>query len=73
MRQAGLDIGYGDFERQRDFTRDQLGFLSNILRGVPIQPDRTISTFQQQPGIFQSALGSGLAGLGLYRATQGQV
>lgn len=73
MRQAGLDIGYGDFERQRDFTKDQLGFLSNILRGVPIQPDRTVSTFQQQPGIFQSALGSGLAGLGLYRATQGQV
>ena len=24
MRQAGLDIGYDDFTRQRDYTRDQL-------------------------------------------------
>ena len=27
MRQAGLDIGYDDFVRQRDFDRDQIGFL----------------------------------------------
>ena len=34
MRQAGLDIGYDDFVRQRDFDRDQIGFFSNVLQGV---------------------------------------
>ena len=67
LRQAGLDIGYEDFLRQQDFPQQQLGFFSNILRGVPVQPQRTVSQFQQQPGLFQQALGLGLGGLGLYR------
>ena len=71
MRQAGLDIGYDDFTRQRDYTRDQLNYLSSILQGVPIKPDQSVSTYTQQPGLFQTALSAGLGGLGLYRATQG--
>ena len=67
MQQASLDMGYQDFLRQQGFSRDQLGFLSGLLRGVPVQPQQQISTFQQQPGLFQSALGMGLQGLGLYR------
>ena len=47
--------------------QQRLGFFSNILRGVPVQPQRTVSQFQQQPGLFQQALGLGLGGLGLYR------
>lgn len=67
LRQAGLDMGYEDFIRQRDYTRDQLGFYGNLLQGVPVTPQQQISTFQQQPGLFQTALGSGLSALGLYR------
>tara|TARA_R110000851_G_scaffold50542_4_gene120660 strand:+ start:495 stop:2081 length:1587 start_codon:yes stop_codon:yes gene_type:complete len=67
LEQAGLDMGYQDFIRQRDFTRDQLGMFGGLLRGVPVQPQQTISTYQQQPGLFQTALGAGLSGLGLYR------
>tara|TARA_Y100001973_G_scaffold12608_1_gene17501 strand:+ start:2422 stop:2754 length:333 start_codon:yes stop_codon:yes gene_type:complete len=67
MQQASLDMGYQDFLRQQGFSRDQLGFLSSLLRGVPVQPQQQISTFQQQPGLFQSALGMGLQGLGLYK------
>ena len=33
IRQAGRDIGYEDFLRQRDFTQNQLGRFSNLLRG----------------------------------------
>jgi len=68
MNQASLDIGYEDFLRQQGFTKDQLGFYSNILRGVPVQPQQTVSTFQAQPSLFQSVLGAGLSGLGLYNA-----
>tara|TARA_R100001440_G_scaffold38621_1_gene58267 strand:+ start:450 stop:2123 length:1674 start_codon:yes stop_codon:yes gene_type:complete len=67
MQQASLDMGYQDFLRQQGFTQQQLGFLGGLLRGVPVQPQQQISTYQQQPGLFQTALGAGLSGLGLYR------
>ena len=70
LQQASLDMGYQDFLRQQDATRGQLGFLAQLLRGVPVQPEQTISTFQQQPGLFQSLIGTGLGGLGLYRGMQ---
>jgi hypothetical protein len=70
LRQAGLDMGYEDFGRQRAYPQQQLGFFSNLLQGLPIQPQQTISTFQQQPGLFQQALGLGLGGLGLYKGLQ---
>jgi hypothetical protein len=65
-QQAGLDIGYQDFLRQQGFNKEQLGFMSNILQGVPVQPNQT--TTQYQPyNPLQQALGAGIAGLGLYR------
>ena len=67
LQQAGLDIGYEDFMRQRDYAQSQLGLFGNLLRGVPVQPQQRVSTFQQQPGLFQTAVGAGLSGLGLYR------
>ena len=71
LRQAGLDMGYEDFGRQRAYPQQQLGFFSNLLQGLPIQPQQTISTFQQHPGLFQQALGLGLGGLGLYKGMRG--
>jgi hypothetical protein len=71
LRQAGLDMGYEDFIRQRDWTQRQLGMFGGLLRGVPVRPEQSISTYQQQPGLFQTALGAGLSGLGLYRGMGG--
>jgi hypothetical protein len=71
LRQAGLDLGYEDYLRQRDWTKSQLGGFGGILRGVPATPQQTISTYQQQPGLFQTALGAGLSGLGLYKGLGG--
>ena len=65
-QQAGLDLAYEDFVRQRDFPRESLTFLSSILRGVPVQPSTETVKFQQYNPI-QEALGTGIAGLGLYR------
>ena len=67
MQQASMDMGYQDFLRQQGFGQQQLGFLGGLLRGVPVQPQQQISTYQQQPGLFQTALGAGLSGLGLYK------
>jgi hypothetical protein len=67
LRQASMDMGYDDFQRQRDFSKQQLSDFSGMLRGVPVQPNQTTSTYSQQPGLFQTGVGAGLAGLGLYR------
>ena len=71
LEQASLDMGYEDFLRQEGYSKDQLGFFSNLLRGVPATPQQTVSTFQQQPGLFQQALGAGLSGLGLFKGFGG--
>ena len=71
LQQAGYDTGYQDFLRQQGAGQQNLGFLSNILRGVPVTPQQQVSTYQQQPGLFQSLAGLGLGGLGLYRGMGG--
>ena len=71
LRQAGLDIGYEDFLRQQAYPQQRLGFFSNLIQGLPLQPTQTVSTFQQQPGLFQQAVGLGLGGLGLMRGMGG--
>lgn len=67
--QAGLDIGYQDFLRQQGYPREQLGFYSDILRGLPVANAST----QTQQGYqsynpTQQALGAGLSALSLYKA-----
>jgi hypothetical protein len=69
--QAGLDIGYQDFLRQQGYPAEQLGFYSDVLRGLPVAAAST----QNQQGYqsynpTQQALGAGLSALSLYRAFQ---
>ena len=53
---------------QRDFTKNQLGFLSNLLYGsAPLTTDSRVSTFESQPGLFSNLVGTGLMGAGLMR------
>ena len=69
-QQAGLDIAYEDFVRQRDYPREQLQFLSSILRGVPVQPS-TETTKLSTYNPIQQLLGTGISALGLYKGIQG--
>jgi len=66
-RQAELDLAYQDFLEQRGYGRDQINFLSNIMRGVPITPSTT-TTARVDP--IAQALGAGISGLALYRGLQ---
>jgi hypothetical protein len=68
--QAGLDLMYQDFVRQRDYPREQLQFMSSILRGVPVQPS-TETTSMQSYNPIQQLLGTGISALGLYKGLGG--
>jgi len=68
--QAGLDTAYEDFVRQRDYPREQIQFMSSVLRGVPVAPSTESQKFQSYNPI-QQALGTGIAGLSLYKGLMG--
>jgi hypothetical protein len=66
LEQQRLDTAYADFLRQRDYPMEQLGYYSNLLRGVPVQLGSTTTTYAPPPSFASQAAGLGLAGLGLY-------
>ena len=68
LDQRSLDLGYQDFLRQQAFPREQIGFFSNILQGLPVTPGSTMASFGVQPTTGQQLLGAGISGVGLYNA-----
>jgi hypothetical protein len=71
MEQQVLDQRYADFLRQRDYPMEQLGYFSNLLRGLPMQMGSTQTTYAAPPSIASQIGGLGLAGLGLYNMAGG--
>jgi hypothetical protein len=71
MDQRSLDMGYGDFQRQQAFGREQLALLSNMLQGVPITPGSSTATYGNGPSDYSQMLGAGIGGVGLYNAMGG--
>ena len=65
LEQQRLDQRYADFLRQRDYPMEQLGYYSNILRGIPVGLGSTATTYAQPPSLASQAGGLGLAGLSL--------
>ena len=60
-----LDTQYADFLRQRDYPMEQLGYYSNMLRGLPVQLGSTQTTYAQPPSMVSQLGGAGLSALGL--------
>jgi hypothetical protein len=56
-----------DYATQQQYPLMQLGFMSNMLRGLPMQASNT-QIYQAQPSGAQQALGLGLGALGAYKA-----
>ena len=65
MDQSILDLGYQQFVQERDFPKQQLGFYSDILRGVPTgSMTTTVGAAPQQPSLFGQIAGAGIGALG---------
>lgn len=70
--QRNLDLAYGDFREQRDYPRQNVDWMSSIIRGIPY--DRTSTTTQTGPAnVYQPSPLSQLISLyGLYKDVTGK-
>jgi len=66
LQQQLLDQSYADFLAQSDYPMEQLGYFSNLMRGIPVGLGSTATTYAQPPSIASQLTGAGIAGLGMY-------
>lgn len=63
--QRPLDVAYQDFLNQQNYPYKQLGFMSDMIRGLPLGQQSTSQIYQAPPSGLQTigALGTGAYGL----------
>ena len=71
LNQKQLDMNYADSLRQRDYGKEQLGFYSGILRGLPSQMGSSRIAYGPQPNTMGQIAGLGIAGLGALGGNRG--
>lgn len=66
QEQAGLSQQYQDFLNQQNYPYKQLGFMSDILRGMPLTGGQTNTLYQAPPSTLSQTAGmiGGLGSLG---------
>jgi hypothetical protein len=69
LAQQALDQQYQEFQNQQNYPYKQLGFMSDMLRGLPLSQS-TQTQYAPAPSTASQIGGLGLAGLGLYQATK---
>ena len=62
--QRPLDMAYQDFLNQQNYPYKQLGFMSDLVRGMPLGQKSTSSVYEQGPGMVQTLAGLGGAAYG---------
>jgi len=63
--QKGLDTAYQDFTNQQNYPYKQLGFMSDMIRGLPLGQQSTTQMYQAPPTGLQAAGSLGLTAYGL--------
>lgn len=71
LEQQRLDNDYTNWQNRTNYGWQQLGNLSNILRGLPVTPNATTTTYGQAPSTAAQLLGAGLGGLSYYNMAKG--
>ena len=64
LQQKGLDAAYQQYQAQLNYPYQQIGFMSDLLRGLPLTQQST--SMYQNPSMISQAAGIGTAGMGLY-------
>ncbi len=71
LDQQRLDLAYQDFLRQRDYPLEMLQQYNSLLRGVPVTPSSTTTTYAPTPSAVSQIAGAGLGAAGLYNMYRG--
>jgi hypothetical protein len=66
--QASLDLAYQDFVNQRDYGDNRLSFMSNIIRGLPVQMGSDTTTYAPPVNPYSQLLNLGTSAFGLANA-----
>ena len=66
--QKVLDTGYQDFKNYQNYPYKQLGFMSDMLRGLPLT-QQSSSVYQQAPSLLTQVGGAAIAakGAGMFK------
>jgi hypothetical protein len=67
LAQQGLSTNYQDFLNQQNYPYKQIGFMSDLIRGLPLGQQSTASMYQAPPSTMQTV---GALGMGAYGASQ---
>ena len=71
LNQQFLDTAYQDFLRRRDYPLEMLQQYSSLLRGVPVAPTSTTTTYAPSPSLASQLAGAGLGVAGMYNMFRG--
>ena len=76
LQQQGLSQAYQDFQNQQNYPYKQLGFMSDLIRGLPLGQQSTKAVYEPGPSTAQNvaSLGLGAYGIGqMFKAEGGSV
>ena len=73
LQQQGLSQAYEDFQNQQNYPYKQLGFMSDLIRGLPLGQQTATQMYAPNPSAAQNvaALGAGAYGLSKFMADGG--
>ena len=64
LQQKGLDAAYQQYQAQLNYPYQQIGFMSDLLRGLPLTQQS--QSMYQNPSMISQAAGLGTGGMGMY-------
>jgi len=67
LAQQGLSTNYQDFLNQQNYPYKQIGFMSDLVRGLPLGQQSTAQMYQAPPSMMQNVAA---LGMGAYGAKQ---
>jgi len=65
LQQQGLSQAYQDFQNQNNYGYKQLGFMSDLIRGMPLGQSTAKSIYEPDPSMAQNLASMGTAAYGL--------
>jgi hypothetical protein len=73
LRQQGLSQAYQDFQNEQNYPYKQLGFMSDMIRGLPVGQQSTKTMYEPDPSLAQQvgSIGMGAYGLSKFMAEGG--